>query len=304
MDTRTAADMLEHYASMDVEGLDRRLSRICKTSNWTDQIKVQQFEGPKTWRLVCDSGDETKEEIVLSLQGSIVEKDLPPMLEKPRVNITKYKYLRQSIRISGLGTSTFGDALRSTGEIFGLFDREFRDGDLDSWTATSNQNAEDDIFDASNRYFTPRRDASLEESIPFDKLADPNNILKKMAGDQYVHTEDNEVLYFRRRTTQDGKRSHEKVGPQTFRVGDIVEIQVSFVVVPTKGDRYKMMSVLRSIALIDGAFSKHKSSKQQPEPKASITLKRKVQYEEPADDEEEDRRRKRAMDVDAEGEKA
>lgn len=43
-----------------------------------------------------------------------------------------------------------------------------------------------------------------------------------------------------------------------FRIGDIVEIQVSFVMVPLKGDRYKMITVLRSIALINGAFSQGK----------------------------------------------
>jgi hypothetical protein len=49
-------------------------------------------------------------------------------------------------------------------------------------------------------------------------------------------------------------RRHETVGPQTFRTGDLVEIQVSFVVVPMKGERRKMITVLRSIALIDGDF--------------------------------------------------
>lgn len=49
---------------------------------------------------------------------------------------------------------------------------------------------------------------------------------------------------------------HEPVGPQVFRVGDIVEMQISFVVIPVKGEQYRMVSILRSIALIDGTFSK------------------------------------------------
>ena len=40
-----------------------------------------------------------------------------------------------------------------------------------------------------------------------------------------------------------------------FRVGDIVQAQVSFVVIPLKGGRRKMISVLRSLALLDGSLS-------------------------------------------------
>ena len=40
-----------------------------------------------------------------------------------------------------------------------------------------------------------------------------------------------------------------------FRVGDIVQAQVSFVVIPLKGGRRKMLSILRSLALLDGSLS-------------------------------------------------
>ncbi|KAF8228587.1 hypothetical protein L208DRAFT_1290811, partial [Tricholoma matsutake] len=48
--------------------------------------------------------------------------------------------------------------------------------------------------------------------------------------------------------------------PQLFRQGDIVELQLSFVVIPLKEDRkkgkqYKMLVVLRSMALLDTQFS-------------------------------------------------
>lgn len=42
--------------------------------------------------------------------------------------------------------------------------------------------------------------------------------------------------------------------PQTFRNGDLVELQVSFVAIPLRGERYKMVTVLRSIALLDGRY--------------------------------------------------
>lgn len=45
---------------------------------------------------------------------------------------------------------------------------------------------------------------------------------------------------------------HEECEPQVFRVGDIVEAQISFIVIPVKGGRRKMLTVLRSLALIKG----------------------------------------------------
>lgn len=53
----------------------------------------------------------------------------------------------------------------------------------------------------------------------------------------------------------DEEKSVEVVNPQIFRVGDIVEAQVSFIAVPLKDNKYKMIVVLRSIALLDATFS-------------------------------------------------
>ena len=38
-------------------------------------------------------------------------------------------------------------------------------------------------------------------------------------------------------------------------MGDIVEVQLSFVVIPVKGGRRKMLTVLRSLALLDGDYT-------------------------------------------------
>ncbi|KAF8240623.1 hypothetical protein L208DRAFT_1231508, partial [Tricholoma matsutake] len=48
--------------------------------------------------------------------------------------------------------------------------------------------------------------------------------------------------------------------PQSFRKGDIVEAQLSFVVIPikedlVKGKQYKLLVVLQSMALLDTQFS-------------------------------------------------
>ncbi|KAF8229178.1 hypothetical protein L208DRAFT_1287968, partial [Tricholoma matsutake] len=48
----------------------------------------------------------------------------------------------------------------------------------------------------------------------------------------------------------------EGCGPQLFCVGDIVQVQLSFMVIPVRGNNYKMLIVLCSMALLDGTFSK------------------------------------------------
>jgi hypothetical protein len=48
----------------------------------------------------------------------------------------------------------------------------------------------------------------------------------------------------------------EPTGPHVFRIGDIVEVQMSFIVVPLKGKLLKMRTVLHSIALLNGQLTK------------------------------------------------
>ncbi|KAH9960579.1 hypothetical protein BGW80DRAFT_1256107 [Lactifluus volemus] len=49
---------------------------------------------------------------------------------------------------------------------------------------------------------------------------------------------------------------YERCQLHMFRAGDLVEVQLSFVVIPVKGGHRKMLAVLRSLALIKGNFKK------------------------------------------------
>lgn len=46
-------------------------------------------------------------------------------------------------------------------------------------------------------------------------------------------------------------RRYETIAPQAFRIGDIVEAQLSLVVIPMRGGKFKMITVLRAITLIE-----------------------------------------------------
>jgi len=46
-----------------------------------------------------------------------------------------------------------------------------------------------------------------------------------------------------------------EVDPARFRVGDIVEVQITIAAVPIKNNKFKMISQLRCLALLDGTFT-------------------------------------------------
>ena len=49
--------------------------------------------------------------------------------------------------------------------------------------------------------------------------------------------------------------SVEAMNPQNFRIGDIIKAQISFIAVPLKDNKYKMIAVLQSIALLHASFT-------------------------------------------------
>jgi hypothetical protein len=49
--------------------------------------------------------------------------------------------------------------------------------------------------------------------------------------------------------------SFAKADPTKFRVGDIVEVQMTVVAVPIRNNRFKVINQLRSVALLTGKFT-------------------------------------------------
>ena len=91
--------------------------------------------------------------------------------------------------------------------IYKHFDRQFPEGLLDSWSPIHSTDSNLDRLDMSNCYLTPLRDVSgLVESVPFHKGVDPRNILRDMAKDNHIHTEDNYVEYFSSHRDSNGQR--------------------------------------------------------------------------------------------------
>ena len=51
-------------------------------------------------------------------------------------------------------------------------------------------------IDVSNQYFTLRKHALQDRQVSFSPVIDPDNILSEVMGEEFVHTEDNEVEYY------------------------------------------------------------------------------------------------------------
>ena len=129
-------------------------------------------------------------------------------------------------------------------------------------------------LELSNRYFTPRKDIAEDNKLILSADIDPYGYLANAAGTTLCYTEENAVQYFERQGTTDDnykfsdlyrekkkyhsctfQRRYTLVKPVIFGVGDIVEVQASFMAVPLKQGKFKTTMVLRGITLIDGTFT-------------------------------------------------
>ena len=75
--------------------------------------------------------------------------------------------------------------------------------------------------------------------------------------------------------------------PAQFRVGDIVEAQITIAAVPMRNNKFKMICQLRSLALLDSTFTDVS--------KSAISIKRKIGYDQ--EDEEVNETCKRIVNM-------
>jgi hypothetical protein len=96
--------------------------------------------------------------------------------------------------LTGLSSPKFNDAILSIHAIEDIFRRQAVDGNMEVWVPSAFQGHPS--IDVGNRYFTPRQHALQDRQISFSLAIDPENILSEAMGEEFVHTEDNEVEYY------------------------------------------------------------------------------------------------------------
>ncbi|KIM78969.1 hypothetical protein PILCRDRAFT_74910, partial [Piloderma croceum F 1598] len=187
-------------------------------------------EKPTYWRLTIPATDKTEtEELVLSMQGVIVNKDLPPILNIP--DGRRQPVLCQTVELLGLDCDKFKtciDTLRHLHQIFACLVPE---GDMEP--LTFNQFCGSDMVEFSTRYFTSRRDDPNGTAIPSNQYTDPHGMLSRMSNGKFFHGEDNKVLYYTlKHDNGERKITFSEADPVQFRIGDVVEVQITIATMP------------------------------------------------------------------------
>jgi hypothetical protein len=249
---------------------------------------VQYMEKLRCWKLVrIEQNTQEHEEVVLRIQGIICDKSIPPIKRPFEMYVydtkvwaafstyvyresRRRKYLRQSVMLTGFGSDIIKKAIDNIRYIHGLFDQEFMQGELEAWTP--GRFGQFDAIDISNRYFTRRCDMNGEAPIQFSHAIDPENILTNALSNDFVHIQENVVEYYEavekdnkikweycysfQRTTYKNAYRYIDINPGRIQRGDVLEIQASFIVVPLKAKKYKMLVVLRAITVLDNSATK------------------------------------------------
>ncbi|KAH7903615.1 hypothetical protein BJ138DRAFT_1020345, partial [Hygrophoropsis aurantiaca] len=166
-------------------------------------------------------------------------------------------YLRQAVTLTGFGSSVFSKALDGADLAYYIFARHFQEDTLLPWQHSSSQSCPDHpSIDVSNRYFLPRSQNPSLIPQPFQPMVDPKAILVNIAKDELIHTEENAVYYFKCVPEHIDKKCS-NTNPATFRIGDVVEAQITFCAWTTK---FTMTSVLRSLTMLDNTHSMVRTS--------------------------------------------
>ncbi|KAH9921060.1 uncharacterized protein B0H18DRAFT_880502, partial [Fomitopsis serialis] len=196
------------------------------------------------------------EEVVLNVQGYMLKAKLPPIMRDNEyvpynmIARTKLVHTEQYVRIGGLGSAQFDQSAVAMMNIHQLFESRLGKGCLQGWDVKREQGHI--VLDFHNRYLTPRSSASSASIMDIPHDYDPRHILRSHMTDE-VFTSDNVVQYYER--VQDVNRQakyHFKTShPTSVSVGQMVEVQSSFVAVPRGKDKYKLICKLRSICVLD-----------------------------------------------------
>ncbi|KAF9491822.1 hypothetical protein BDN71DRAFT_1283328 [Pleurotus eryngii] len=197
------------------------------------------------------------EEATIALQGIVCKINLPPFearTSRPD-DLKRLAHVRQSITLTGLGSKHFEQTVENSHRAYSMFSRYTPNARLIPTPE----------FLASNRFFTPAKQCAGLETVNVNAELNPRGTLAKVDWSKYLHTEDNSVDYYIL-TDGDGEKRYTPTAPIIFQIGDIVEIMVSMMCIPSKGN-FTVKLILRSVTLLDGNLTtvhqNHKTQRRQ-----------------------------------------
>jgi hypothetical protein len=108
------------------------------------------------------------------------------------------------VSIIGFGTPSFESATNNLMQVYAMFSRNIAQDKLQPCT-TIPQYRNQASIESSNRYFTPRKDATQMQEVSFCRDVDPLGTLAKLCGQDFFHGEDNVVCYYERLLGKNGE---------------------------------------------------------------------------------------------------
>ena len=183
------------------------------------------------------------------------------------MNSRNAKFLRQSVQVTGLGNTSFDRLLANIARIHALVhSSRTRQECLISRTLLLSMPLTATSIPGLGE--TKKSNAQLQPTSiqrdPSRKLPAIYSCTQKKT--KYITTKNTKAVL-----EKSGKQnltiafaanelnilcfSFKEVGPQIFQEGDIVELQVSFIVVPVRDQKCRMSIILRGISLLEGIFT-------------------------------------------------
>ncbi|KAF7978621.1 hypothetical protein HWV62_45103 [Athelia sp. TMB] len=216
------------------------------------------FSYPDCMRLTMALEDpQDIHEVVLRVQGALCFAQLPPIRSgRALPDKGEPRFIKQTIRLTGFGAEEFQKAFSGIANIATLMGEHLEHGDIETWKPERYKVWQ--ALDIGNRYFLHQNTEGDAVGVSLPSNVDPDGVLASMAGDKWVHTEDNQVKYFGMLTSDTGKIKYAPIDPSEFKLGDIVEAQFSAVAVRRRGKEevYTLKLVLRALTMLDATHTK------------------------------------------------
>ncbi|KAI0757495.1 hypothetical protein C8Q80DRAFT_1090749 [Daedaleopsis nitida] len=177
------------------------------------------------------------DEVVLRLQGYMVEGKLPPIRQHhiPH-NPNRLISLQESVTLTGLNCQSFDLAVQAIKAIHQQFARHVSglQGMLRDWLPGQFDGAFTVTF--GNRYLSSAREAGGDSVVDLSKVVDPYNVMQPiLLQHTEVHVAENVVEHWERSKMSDAQGYTAskvlRIKPDVVNVSQLLKVQVSFVAV-------------------------------------------------------------------------